>query len=153
MIVVLVAAALAPVAVFAQDDAAGAIASARQQLVVCYDAGRRAEAAGANVSSLTSVLWAAGNLLSQSEYAYSSGDLSGAQSLAQQCIQTLIGFTSEADTLRVAAEGQASFDFMVYFVGSIVGTVVVIFAGLVVWLVVKRRYVPVENEVEIVESS
>ncbi len=153
LIMVLAVAALAPVVVFAQDDASGTIASAKQQLVVCYDAARRAESAGANVSSLTSVLIAAGNLLSHSEYAYSSGDLGNARNLAEQCIQALIGFTSEADSLRAAAEGEASFDFFVYFVGSIVGTVVVIFAGLVVWFVVKKRYVPVEQEVEIVESS
>lgn len=146
--VILVAVAFLPAVVFAQNDAAGAITSAKQQLITCYDAALRAESAGANISSLTVVLNQAGGLLSRSELAYSQSDLGGAQSLASQCSQTLGGFVSQADALRVAAEQTGNFDFWFYVVGSIVGTFVVIVAGFVVWLVVKRRYVPVEVESE-----
>jgi len=57
-----------PVTVLAQGDAAGAIASAKQQIIVCYDSARQAEAAGANISSLTSVLNDAGQLLSRQSW-------------------------------------------------------------------------------------
>jgi hypothetical protein len=153
LLVVLVAAAFLPVLAFAQGDAAGAIASAKQQMVACYDSARQAEAAGANISSLTVVLDGAGDLLSRSELAYSQGDLGGAQSLASQCSQKLGGFVSEADALRVAAEQQGSFNFWVYFVGSVVGTFVVIAAGYIVWRVVKRRYVPIEVEAEVQDDE
>lgn len=144
--VILVAGAFLPAVAFAQNDAAGAIASAKQQLITCYGSALQAESSGANLSSLTAVLNQAGDLLSRSELAYSQGDLGGAQSLASQCSQTLGGFVSQADALKAAAEQTGNFDFWVYVVGSIVGTFVVIVAGFVVWLVVKRRYVPVEVE-------
>ncbi len=150
-----VMAVLAVPAVSQGDAAAAAIYSAKQQLVICYDALKLAQSAGANITSLTSVLNEAGSMLSRSELAYSQGDFGGAQNWASQSIQRISGVVSEANTLTVAASEQASFDFWVYFVGSIVGTVVVIVAGFMVWLVVKRRYVPVEAETgsEIVESS
>jgi hypothetical protein len=152
----LVALAMLAVPAFSQGDAAAAtIAAAKQQLVVCYDALKLAQSAGANITSLTSVLNEAGAMLSRSELAYSQGDFGGAQNWASQSIQRISGVVSEANALTVVASEQESFDFWVYFVGSIVGTVVVVVVGFVVWLVVKRRYVPVEAETgrEIVESS
>ncbi len=152
----LVALAVLAVPAFSQGEAAaGTIASAKQQFVVCYDALKLAQSAGANITSLTSVLNEAGDMLSRSELAYSQGDFGGAQNWASQSIQRISGVVSEANSLTVAASEQESFDFWVYLVGSIVGTVVVVVAGFVVWLVVKRRYVPVnvETEGETVESS
>jgi hypothetical protein len=70
VLVLVSAGAVFPVVVLAeQDTAASAIASAKQQVVTCYVAVKEAEAAGANVSSLTFALTDAGALLSQSELA------------------------------------------------------------------------------------
>jgi hypothetical protein len=134
---------------FAQGEAAGAIASAKQQLIVSYHSAKTAEAAGANTSSLTAVLNDAGDLLSRSELAYSQGNFADAQSLASQCAQTLSGLASTADVLRGEAEQRRSYDFWVNIVGSAVGTLIVLVTGVGVWLVVKRRHVPVEFEVEV----
>jgi hypothetical protein len=139
---------LLPALAFAQDDAAAAIASARQQLVNCYDSARQAESAGANISSLTSVLNNAGQLLSQSELAYSQGDSDAAQSLASQVGQRLGNFVSDASALRDAAVQQQSFDFWVNIVGSVAGTIAVIVAGFIVWRFLKKRYAAGEVETE-----
>ena len=133
----------------AQNEAAAAITSAKQQLIASYHSAKTAEAAGANISSLTVFLDDAGDLLSRSELAYSQGNFADAQSLASQCAQTLSGLASTADVLRGEAEQRRSYDFWVNIVGSAVGTLVVLIAGVVVWLVVKRRHVPVEVEVEV----
>jgi type II secretory pathway pseudopilin PulG len=152
---VLVATALLVAPVFSQVDAAATIASAKQQMVVCYTALLQAESAGANVTSLTSVLNEAGDMLSRSELAYSQGDFVGAENWASQSVQRLGGVVFEANALTIASSQRETYDFWVYFVGSSVGTVVVIIAGFVVWLVVKRRYVPVNvaSEEVPVESS
>ena len=152
--VVVLALAFLTAIVFAQDDAAAAIASAKQQLVVCYRAARQAESAGANVSYLVSVLNEAGDLLSRSELAYSQGDLGGAQSLASQCSQSLGNFVASAESLKDGASGNAEWVF-VGAVASIVGSILVIISGFLVWRYVRKKYVPVEveSEVETDESS
>lgn len=134
---------------FAQGDATAAIASARQQLVTAYDSAMQAEAAGANISSLTAVLKNAGDLLSRAELADSQGDSAAAQSLASQCTQSLGNFASEAESLRSAAVQQENLNFWVNIVGSVAGTVAVIIAGFVVWRIIKKRYGPVEAEAEV----
>ncbi len=149
VLAVLLFVAFMPSLAVAQDEAAGAIATAKQQLGAGFESARAAEAAGANISSLTQVLNVAGGLLSASELAYSYGDVAAAQSLASQCSQTLNGFAATSDALRVAADQQGSFDFWAYTVGSVAGTFVVLAMGFAVWLVVKRRVVPVEVESEV----
>ncbi len=128
------------VVAFGQGGADEALSSARQQLVDCYYSARQAESAGANISSLTSKLNVAGDLLSRSQLAYSRSDYSGSQTLASECSQSLDGFVSEANALRDAAVQKANFDFWVYFVGSIAGAFAVILAGFVVWRVLKKRH-------------
>ena len=138
-------------AVAQQTDASAAITSAKQQFITCLDSAKQAEAAGANISSLTAVLNDAGGLLSRSELAYSQSDFGSAQSLASQCSQRLSNFISESNGLRDAAAQQRSYDFWVSFVGSIVGSFAVIVAGFVVWRFLKKRY-PMA-EVQANESS
>jgi hypothetical protein len=145
---VLIIFALVPAPAFAQDDAAAAIASARQQLANCYDSVRQAESAGANISSLTWVLNGAGQLLSKSELAYSQGDSAAAQSLASQVGQKLGSFVSDANALRDSTIQQQSFDFWENIVGSVAGTIAVIVAGFVVWRFLKKRYVTAEVKTE-----
>ena len=147
VLVLVLAGAVFPSVVLAeQDDAASAIASAKQQVATCYVSVREAEAAGANILSLTFALSDAGALLSQSELAYSKGDYGAAQSLASQCGQKLSGLISESNSLRNRAVGARDLDFLVSVVLSVVGTFVVILLGFVAWRFLTKRYLPVEVE-------
>ncbi len=151
LLVLLIAVGALPVVAFAQGGGDEALTSARQRLIDGYYSARQAESAGANISSLTSRLNFAGDLLSRSQLAYSRSDFSGSQALASQCSQSLEGFVAEANALGNAATQKANFDFWVYFVGSIAGALAVILAGYMVWRVVKKRYSTIE--VEATESS
>ena len=138
--IMLLSAIVLPSVAFAEQSGAdSAIESAKQQIVTRYNAAKAAEAAGANITSLTSLLNDAGNLLSQAELAYSKNDFSNAQNLATQSSQSLSNFVSEANTMQDAAAQQRNTDFLVNIVGSIAGTIAVIVAGFVVWYLVKRR--------------
>ena len=137
---ILLSIVLAPKPVFAeQADAETAIASAKQQIVACYQAAREAEGAGANITSLTAVLNDAGSLLSQSELAYSKSDFDVAREFAVQSQQRLGNVISEANVLKESAVQQSNLDFLVNIVGSVVGFFVVIGAGLAVWFLLKKR--------------
>lgn len=126
--------------VAAQPDVAAAIASAKEQIVTCYQAARDAEAAGANITSLTAVLNDAGALLSRAELAYSMNDFDAARDFAVQSQGRLDGFVSEANALKETAAQQRTLDFWVNMVGSIVGTFAVLGGAVVVWFFLKRRY-------------
>jgi hypothetical protein len=123
-----------------QNDAASAISAAQSKLVQCYDAARAAEAASANISSLTSRLNSAGLLLSRAELAYSNVDFGSAQSLAVQSQNELASFVSDANSLQTSATQSRSFDFLLNIVGSVVGTVAVLVGSVVVWVLLKRKY-------------
>ena len=131
--------------VYAQDPAE-AIAFARQQVAVCYDAAAEAELAGGNVSVLVDTLNEAGLLLAKAELAYSTGDFGEASNLANQCLGHLSGFVNEADGLKVAGEQAKTTDFLFNVVGSVVGTCVVIGAGFGVWVYLKRHEGQAEEE-------
>jgi hypothetical protein len=127
--------------VFAQQDAAGsALSSAKQQLVTCYLAAREAEAAGADVSTLTIELEGAGELFSRAELAYSAGDFEAAIDLASQSSLALNGFLQNADLVRFQAIRQANLDFWFSLVTTIVGSLVVIIGGFLVWWRLKKRF-------------
>jgi hypothetical protein len=123
-----------------QSDAATAISSAQNTIVNCYDAAKAAEAAGANITGLAGTLNEAGLLLSQAQLAYSQSDFDAAANYAAQSQNKLNGFISQADSLRQAALQRESWDFLVNFVGSIVGAFAVVAAGFAVWFFLKRRY-------------
>ena len=132
-----------PLSVFAESsDADSAIASARQQIIVCYSAAKAAEGSGANITSLTSLLNDAGDLLSKSELAYSKNDFVTAQYLAVQSSQSLANFVSQANELRDSATLQRYLDFWSNVVGSIIGGIGVVVAGLIVFRFVSKRYAP-----------
>ena len=135
-------AAFAQVVFAGEVEAASAIASARQQLVVCFQAASDAEAAGANITSLARVLNDAGNLLSEAEFAYEYGDFGLAQDLAGGSSAGLANFVPEANGLRDAAVQQSNYDFSVNVIGSIAGTIIVIVVGVVIWFLAKKRFAP-----------
>ncbi len=146
--IVLLCVAFLPGVVFGQGDAAAAISSAKQQLVVCYDAARRAESAGANVSYLAAVLSSAGDLLSRAELAYAQGDFGGAQNLASQCSGSLSSFVSVAESARAGAAANEGWVGGVV-VASVVGVVIVILSGFLVWRYIRKQYLPVEMDAEV----
>jgi hypothetical protein len=132
----------APFCVFAVDeaDAGSAIAVAEDGIVVCYRAVAGADEAGANVTGLLLTTNEAGDLLSRAKLAYKMGDFDSAVSFAVQSQEKLNGLEAKADVLRENAMQQGHWDFMVNVVGSIVGAVVVVCGGFVVWFLLKRRY-------------
>jgi hypothetical protein len=121
-----------------QASASATLSSARSKLLDCYNAAKDAEAAGANVTSLTNVLNDAGASLSNAELAYSKGDFDNAVNLASQSQAKLANFIPSANDLKASGVDHANQEFLV-FIGSIVGTFVVIGAGILMWFVLKRR--------------
>jgi len=124
-----------------QNEAATAIATAKQQIVTCYQAAAGAETAGANITSLTSILNEAGMLLSNAELAYSKGDFNAARDQAVQSQTRLSNFVSEANALSEIAGQQRNLDFIINVVGSTVGTLVILGAAVAVWFFLKKRFV------------
>ena len=123
-----------------QEGAQSAISSAKNTILTCYRAAREAEAAGANITVLTATLNQAASLLSQAEFAYATNDFDTASNLASQSQNVLTNFVGEANALKETATQQRNQDFLVNVVGSLIGTFVVIVAGLVVWIFLKRKY-------------
>ena len=139
--VIFSAVAFVPLASATEDEAASAIAAAKQRMVICFQAAEDAESVGANITSLANALNAAGALLSDAELAFSYGDFSLAQGLAVESFASLNNFVSEANELHDAAVQAGTFDFYV-FVGSAVGAFLVILVGVAVWFWARKRFSP-----------
>jgi hypothetical protein len=120
------------------SDASSAIAQAEQRISACYSAAGDAEKAGANMTSLLTVLDNAGMLLSEAQLAFQNGNFDSAYTLAVQGNTTLNGFESQADSLRNTAAQQGRTDFLVNVVGSTVAAFAVIAVGLSVWFYLRR---------------
>ena len=134
-----------PFCAFAVDeaDAGAAIAVAEDRIVVCYRAVADADEAGANVTDLLLTINEAGDLLSRAKLAYKMGDFDSAVDFAVQNQEKLDGFVVKADALKETAVQKGYWDFMVNVVGSMVGAVVVVCGGFVVWFLLKRKYAKV----------
>jgi len=143
VLVLMLSVAAMPVRVFAvatADEALAAIDGAQAQIITCYGAVAGVEGAGGNVTGLAGVLNEAGALLSQARVAFENGEYDLAVEFSSNCTGMLVGFTDRAVTLRDSAAHERSLDFMVNVVGSVAGTVAVIFAGWVLWVYLKRKY-------------
>jgi hypothetical protein len=127
-----------------EADVARAISSAKSTMLSCYSAAKEAEAAGANITAIVGTLNEAGSLLSHAELAYSAGDFDAALSFAVQSQNTLNSFIEEANALKETGTQQQITDFLINVVGSILGAFAVLAAGFVVWLFLKKKYVPAE---------
>jgi hypothetical protein len=139
MFVVFSLSALPSIVLAQQSGAATSISTAQSQIQSCYNAAKEADAAGANITSLTNTLNSAGALLSQAELAYSTGNFDQALNLATQSKSKLNNFIPQANALRTAAiqhENQESW----IVAASIAGTFAVIAAGVVFWFTLKRKY-------------
>jgi hypothetical protein len=131
--------AFLPLARADQTDAAAAIASAKEQILICYQAAKDAEGAGANITVLVAVLNDAGTLLSRAEFAYSVNDFDTARDLAIQSQSTLGALVSEANTLKETATQQRNQDFLINVVGSLAGAFAVVGAGVATWIFLKKK--------------
>jgi hypothetical protein len=130
-----------------EADAESAIVAAENRIADCYRTALDAEKAGANVTSLLSTLNEAGELLSKANLVYSMGDFDSAHDFAVQSQEKLNGFDVKTGALKESAMHARYWDFMVNVLGSIVGTVVVVCGGFVVWVLLKRRYEKTEGVV------
>jgi hypothetical protein len=143
VLVLMLSVAAMPVRVFAvatADEAQAAIDGAQAQIITCYGAVAETERAGGNVTGLAGVLNEAGALLSWARVAVENGEFDVAVEFSSNCTGMLVGFTDRAVTLRDSAARERSLDFMVNIVGSVAGTVAVIFAGWVLWVYLKRKH-------------
>jgi len=132
--------AFSSLALAQQTSTSSAISNAQNKLVACFNAAKAAETDGANITTLTSTLNAAGLLLSKAEAAYASGDGDSAQNLAAQSQNVLNNFISQANSLQSAAAQARNTDFLINVVGSIGGTVAIIVGSAVIWVYLKRKY-------------
>jgi hypothetical protein len=122
-----------------QSDAATAISSAQNTLSSCFDAAKAAEAAGANITSLTDTINQAGLLLSKAEVAYSQNNFDTAADFAAQSKNILNNFVQQAESLGQRAAEQQNRDFLINVVGSVVGAFAVLAVGFAVWVILGRR--------------
>jgi hypothetical protein len=122
-----------------QTDAAAAITSAKEQIVICYQAAKDAEGAGANITALVAVLNDAGTLLSRAEFTYSISDFDTARDLSIQSQNTLGDFVPEANALKETATQQRNQDFLINVVGSLAGAFAVVGAGVATWIFLKKK--------------
>jgi hypothetical protein len=129
-----------PLARAEQTEATAAIASAKEQILICYQAAKDAEAAGANITASVAVLNDAGTLLLRAEFAYSVNDFDTAQNFAIQSQITLNDFVFEANALREVGILQRNIDFIINMIFPIVGIYVVVVAGFVAWHFLRKKY-------------
>lgn len=124
-----------------EANARSAIVAAQGRLVVCYQAVANASSAGANVTGLLLVLDQSNGNLYRADLAYKTGDFGSALTYAEQSLNLLVqnNVTTQADALKSSASQARYLDFMINIVGSLVGAVVVICGGFVVWRILKKR--------------
>ena len=144
VILLFIIATFLPLVQAEQIDAATAINSAKEQILICYQVVKEAEGAGANITALVAVLNHAGTLLSRAEFAYSISDFDIAHSLAVQSQSTLGDFGFEANILKETATQQRNQDFLINVVGSLVGAFAVVGAGGVTWIFLKKKTLKME---------
>ena len=120
-------------------EAENAINVAHATIIECYEAAAKAQEAGANITRLLDELNMAGEIYSKAVLAYRSGDYDLAIDLAGECSSMLENFVSKANDLREEAAERSRWDFMVNFVGSIVGSVSVIAVSFSLWTLFKRK--------------
>ncbi|MCX8154184.1 MAG: hypothetical protein N3E52_07105, partial [Candidatus Bathyarchaeota archaeon] len=138
-ILLLAFSAFLPMVCVDQANAASVIASAKNQVVACYQAAAEAESAGANITALVTILNNASALISRAEYAYSTGDFDAARDFAVQSQSLLSNFVAEANVLKETAVVQRTQDFWINIVGSAVGALAVLGVGSAVWVILRRR--------------
>jgi len=117
------------------------IAEAEENLCSAYVAVLEAEEAGANVSRLLVRLNLGGEYLAEAYICYRIGLFENASHYASLCHDVVGDMSREAFGLKSEAHGLWVLDFIVKFVWSAGGVIVVLIVGLVVWSIFRRHYI------------
>jgi hypothetical protein len=123
-----------------EDVAASAVDRAEAAAASAYEAVLDAEEAGVDVSGLLAELNVAGRYLAQAHVWLGLGDFDEATRFADLCYDAVEDVRNEAYGLKNEGHGFWVTDSVVRMTGSIIGVVVVVFLGFVVWRFFKRRY-------------
>lgn len=123
-----------------EDVATLAITQAEETLASAFEAVLDAEMAGANVSGLLGRLNLGGEYLVEAYVWIRLGVSENASRFAGLCYDVVEDLKSEAVELRDEAKRLGDAEFVVTIFGSVVGMIVVVVSGYVVWRVFKRRY-------------
>jgi hypothetical protein len=123
-----------------EDVAVSAVDRAEVAAASAYEAVLDAEEAGVDISGLLAELNVAGRYLAQAHVWLGLGDFDEATRFADLCYDVVVDVRNEAYGLKNEGHGLWVNDSVVRMTGSIVGVVVVVFVGFVVWRVFKRRY-------------
>ncbi len=123
-----------------QSDASTALTAANGQIQNCFNAAKTAEAAGADISQLTTSLNRAGFFLSQAQLAYNNNDFENVKNFATQSQNELSNFISDANVLKDAAAQATNVNFLLNVVGSIGGTIAVLVGSIAVWILLRKKY-------------
>ena len=139
IVVILVAISFFSSPAFAdQTSAQTAISSAQNSLTNCYNAAEKAEASGANITSLMTTFNSASTLLSDAQLAYATNNYDSAYNYASQCQSELNGFTAQASSLQQSAvsysDQKSTFDIL-----SVLGSIAILCVGLVAWVVLNKQ--------------
>jgi len=124
-----------------KNAAASAIDGAEASVVSAYEAVLGAEEVGANVSGLLVRLNDAAELLAEANIAYGLGQFDEAAGFVGVCSEVSGAVKSDAFELRVETQGSRVWELWLALIVSLVGVVVVVFAGFLGWGYVKKRYV------------
>jgi len=122
-------------------QASSIIGEADNSVRATFAAVAEAEAAGANVSSLSARLDEAGKALSAANVAFRLGDYENASLFAEQCLSIMEGVGSEAKGLKASAEVARQNQLILSAAFSSVGLSVLFVAGLFGWRSLKARFV------------
>jgi DNA-binding PucR family transcriptional regulator len=127
--------------VHASDETDVRMAEAEKSVSQAYLNVSDAERAGANVSSLVTILDQASACLAEANQALRAGNRSGALDLADDCIAQVNDVVGQAAGLKSQAE-EARTSQLYWVVGlSSVGLGLLFIFGLAGWRILKRRYV------------
>ncbi|MEM3702970.1 MAG: hypothetical protein QXX79_00905 [Candidatus Bathyarchaeia archaeon] len=121
-----------------KEEAKLKIQAAENESLNCYRAVFEAEKAGANVSDLLKTLNEAGWFMSNAKLAYNNRDYGSAFTNAAWCLSKLEGFVGQAYSLKREAEEANRLNFMINFVGSAVSSIITVFGGYAVWILLKK---------------
>lgn len=130
---------IAPGFAASESEASQKISEAQNAIDLAYEAASDAEKAGANITDLLTVLNEAGELLSKASFAYASKDFDSAFENADLSKVKLDGLVERANAQEKAAAQQAYSDLMLYVVGPLVGSGILVFGCFTIWNLLKMK--------------
>lgn len=123
-----------------RDSAAQAVQRAETSIGLAYQGVLTAERAGANVSDLLVKLNLAGENLVDAKVALKQENFGAATNLSSICFDISENVKTEANNLRLEANGPMYLNVWLRMTSSILGLTVVGFGGVWTWRIFKKRY-------------